>query len=898
MSVLEDNILLNDGREIINRLLKFISTIVIKSEKECDDYEDGNSYRHYSKYRKCFYKTSTFTDHMSNGLVDGRAILSDMDSFNITVNLNNIDYENPNELDRILSTNEELQKYLQKVRERFIKEYVDKNQYYRTLMGVPKDNSEYIKIIDRDNPIFETTIIDNEDIPGSSYYTLPLSEVSSINYPKTYKYMYEDGNIYNLGIEITTVPLHKITFATKPRTYMGLFIDGLFNRIKEIYPDYEYLKYLNKGIDIISARESENFDILWCDESSLEGSEIDYFYKVYGEITEYYKSVKYNKGLEVNYEKYYHISLMIILFSVFQRFYLTYLDKFSIRDYTKKDIFNILDSLNLSNLKDLDIKLLRRVVENIDTLLSQRGTNKILEEVFKLVAIDNNLSVRRYDIIKTHETDPSGISKFTLDKTYDKNVDLAFIDKVIFSSGDLNSSKSGGQIIGYKEFINSDPFWGGVGQYKSDQAIEDAIFKCKDQILKLPFNRLPTKYYGITSVINVSDIYDRFKQKLGLLVQFIGGFGSILGRFDFDNSLVTLFDLYNTMYYGHRIIEWKNGDRLDYDTIDERCWTFTNMIKLVYSDIEETTEIIENMEVPILDIDSEKGITSNQTFKIKDILKDYDLKDYVLRFPTVSGIDNFKLILDSYEENFEKYEKILYKYNDCTTLTESLAWKAILDYFTTNVSIEPSYSEYGSFESLISVNNSAFFEIIKEKIILEPDVIIISTYLKECLTAFKKYIGDIIGEPFEDTDFSSSVKIGEDISNLMKSFVSYFIELRDVDININLSDTPFNRIRLLDTFGLEEHNFYEEYILLEDKFGIEECYVFEDSIDLFYRISTSEEKNFLDKIEIDDEYSLEDSTNFKDRIYNKDIFNITNEINFGSNVVMIDRFKIYHEEDE
>jgi DNA-binding CsgD family transcriptional regulator len=93
-----------------------------------------------------------------------------------------------------------------------------------------------------------------------------------------------------------------------------------------------------------------------------------------------------------------------MLFAVISKFLNNMLEMYSVRNYSKKEIIDIVNSFGLTKLYDVDINLLKKLVFNIDNLMSYKHS----EEVFKII-IDtlvkeySNISIKKYNIVKIYK---------------------------------------------------------------------------------------------------------------------------------------------------------------------------------------------------------------------------------------------------------------------------------------------------------------------------------------------------------------------------------------------------------------------------------------------------------------------------------------------------------------
>ena len=156
------------------------------------------------------------------------------------------------------------------------------------------------------------------------------------------------------------------------------------------------------------------------------------------------------------------------------------MERYSVRDYTDDEIYDILDSNGLSKLKTLDMGLLKRVVKNLPNIKANIGTNKIIDIIFDIVA-DKTLTVKRYYLQKKYNIDSLGNTIVSKDNgLYSNQVDLVFQEKTI-KQGDNATFTQDGQ-YDYMDIVIQDDTWGATHDITIDQ--KEKINKMLEEIRK------------------------------------------------------------------------------------------------------------------------------------------------------------------------------------------------------------------------------------------------------------------------------------------------------------------------------------------------------------------------------------------------------------------------------
>jgi len=873
---IENSMLIKGGKELIESILSFIDTLVIKNEQEADINETDESFYHYEKYIKSISNITTFADHTFN-ISDLPENLSQYGSVEILDN-------------ELRNGNPIVVSFINQLRIDFIGSYIDLNPYYAMLSGKPLSTDQYINIIDRDNPALKlidvTNIINTYDVYDISKGPLTLYDIRKSSFPNFYSYLYDINN----GVSIIetvydihdTLLLHNVKYSNKPNTYTAIYIDGIIDDIIRI-SKFEYLKYIKYNLDIRTLRETKHFEILWYNSLILDTYTLNSFFTCYNSVKTYILSTKYIKNFEEMYEHYSNIELLIILFGTFQRLCNSFIDRYSVRNYTDKEIYDILDSNNLSQLKTVNMDILRRVVENLDTLLSYRGTEYVLPILLETASKDNLLSIQRYDLIKKFKTDELGNSILsTSNGLYNDNVDLAFVDKTIHSSGDDKiSSRSDSQIFDYESFVLKDKSWGNSGKYDTEAGKLEAIRKIKRDILRIEFNRLSTKYIGVMGTVNIVSDSNLILSKIGLLLQFHGGFGELTNTYQYNGIHMKLLHMITIAMCCKRYIENidKNIPYIERDNITSDYYTYIGLMKLNSVPISNTLEILLDLEFTPhysnISKYGEMGYSKVNNIKVKDVLSENDIRDIIIYFDNTNNTLDY--IIKQFEVNYNRYNDILYNSAISGDYNTAMAWKTILKYFTTDIVVDdyfniPTYTEFFTSEGddlLIYFENNI-------KNATRDELI---TIFKQVIKKFGDELSIILGEDDNKLDHSSESKITSDLNNLITTFASIYVEMRDVVINFNFSDVPFNRIQLLDRATICHINDHKELFHIGDYNEILHSSIFKDDFLIKEIVIQEYEDKISDEFIITDENVLAHNNEERSKFLISDYNHIEHEQN-------------------
>mgnify|MGYP001204025161 CR=1 FL=1 len=422
--------------ELGSSLINYLKDLVVKREDLANKYETLESSRAYDEYISALTKTDTFegyeyTDeiYQQAGLTEDEIRLAKVYKMNVP----------PAKREACLLIK----------RAQILSSYVETNNYYRMLMGLPAmDDTQYIYITD--------------DISGVDK-TKPLHEMN------------------NDEISILTSL-------------------GYIDRFIKQFPNKPYLKYLgSKKIDHVFARSAKKFDILRS--GSFEVSAIKKRFEINYEISKNYILNNYYKKRMALDQQYYdaYIGFIILLNSIIMTVNDS-IDIFNFQEYYNElMVKQILQSYDLNIYDDIPLSYRKEVANNINSLIISKGTDEVIFKIFKLFGFDN-VTVKKYYLVKEHKKDSNGDYIFEYDEQgnpkYDKMYDISF------SSVDITSDNIDAEIrkpenkLAYSDVVMSDIYWGG---YESDDEI-------KNKLLREDFNYIDTDYVSIGTAYFLADI--------------------------------------------------------------------------------------------------------------------------------------------------------------------------------------------------------------------------------------------------------------------------------------------------------------------------------------------------------------------------------------------------------
>ena len=440
----------------INRLYKdivhILNTLTIKYKYRADELETMESKEKADRYIcalngvDTFYQYADYSteEYMKAGITDENAIKY--------YKANR--YEVPSEFQP---------KLLVLRRERELNEYVETNNYYRMLIGLP-------------------------DLEDKDYIYVPKNLCEEFNIP-------ED------------MPVHEI--ADKLGKYYITLLNsvGFFDDIVAKYPEKEYLKHVGKNkITLSYARNAKNFAILSVDQEGIMESTYREFIRSYEKARIYFMSTVYTyelRGVIPYYENL--IALCIFIMAIQQ------VSVRSIKNATEREFYDeymvklLYETYGLPYFSKVDEDTQKQICQNLNLLIQNKATNKVILDIASILGF-SDISIYQYYLIKEQNFDDKGrpiikkkkqVNTGTgkIEEIYDQEA----MKNIYFQKVDLKTENIKEALtdpvnrVEYSEVTYYDPFW-----WEDDDL--------HSEIWDESYNYLETKYLGATIPYRLTEL--------------------------------------------------------------------------------------------------------------------------------------------------------------------------------------------------------------------------------------------------------------------------------------------------------------------------------------------------------------------------------------------------------
>ena len=440
----------------INRLYKdivhILNTLTIKYKYRADELETMESKEKADRYIcalngvDTFYQYADYSteEYMKAGITDENAIKY--------YKANR--YEVPSEFQP---------KLLVLRRERELNEYVETNNYYRMLIGLP-------------------------DLEDKDYIYVPKDLCEEFNIP-------ED------------MPVHEI--ADKLGKYYITLLNsvGFFDDIVAKYPEKEYLKHVGKNkITLSYARNAKNFAILSVDQEGIMESTYREFIRSYEKARIYFMSTIYTyelRGVIPYYENL--IALCIFIMAIQQ------VSVRSIKNATEREFYDeymvklLYETYGLPYFSKVDEDTQKQICQNLNLLIQNKATNKVILDIASILGF-SDISIYQYYLIKEQNFDDKGrpiikkkkqVNTGTgkIEEIYDQEA----MKNIYFQKVDLKTENIKEALtdpvnrVEYSEVTYYNPFW-----WEDDDL--------HSEIWDESYNYLETKYLGATIPYRLTEL--------------------------------------------------------------------------------------------------------------------------------------------------------------------------------------------------------------------------------------------------------------------------------------------------------------------------------------------------------------------------------------------------------
>ncbi len=441
-----DNIPLVD--ELVYAIKKICKTCVLKDEAKALECESLETQKESDIYLLCVEGKVTFRNF--------EYTLEDLMKIGIP---DNILWECYNDNNQIPDKYREALKNTKS--KEVLENYIEKNNYYRMLNGIPNYKQEGIVI----NP-----------------YIMP-KELKDINV---------DGYVHELSDSTLDILYHF----------------GVIDKLLDLYPDCKYLNHLgSKSISIYSARVAVDNELLYVTDDLP--TEISVRFKEKIEINRVFtKKTIYSDAFKLGSDYY---DNFIRIFIIIQ----TILDLLAeIPDMIiKREVFDIrtIELLFKSNGVDYFHEIPYRyqisMVRNLNKLLKFKSTTRNLVDICSLFGFDN-INVFKYYLLRNRTVNKDGSYNFNTKiilnpengeevevEDYDSNYELKFLKVPIEDKAD-NFLNVLSNHLEYDSIVEGDKYWNGELTHEY----------VKSTILAKEFNYVQSKYISVDTMYSLSEL--------------------------------------------------------------------------------------------------------------------------------------------------------------------------------------------------------------------------------------------------------------------------------------------------------------------------------------------------------------------------------------------------------
>ena len=347
------------------------------------------------------------------------------------------------------------------MRKSIIDEYVEMNDYYRELIGMPPvsvPEDEYIYLTEAQ----------------MDYYN--IDEVRPIHdYPKEIQ----------IKLERIVIP-----------------------ELIELYPERTYLQHMgSKSVNLVRAREAKNFEIIFTD-IQLDNIFMKAFFETYDFCREYFMSVIYNNSLKGMYNLYDNFIGMQILIMTVQRMIVDTIKMAIDRDfYDLSSIKKMFAAYGVPFFEDLPMDYQRMILKNLNILIRTKSTDKALYDITNVLFYER-VQIYKYYLVKERlmdeDNNPVVYYKTIIDDDgnpkevydYERMYDFYFQSTDIMEPNVILAIENKATKYKYHEVVDEDVLWWDTEELKKE-------------LWEREYNFIDTKYLGVNLMQNLTNLlYD------------------------------------------------------------------------------------------------------------------------------------------------------------------------------------------------------------------------------------------------------------------------------------------------------------------------------------------------------------------------------------------------------
>lgn len=418
-------------RDIVDAVVVKRSILADYLDKRLEENTGYSPRLAYIEYKDAYNKTDTIASYTFR--------VNDLAKFT----------DDPTKLNMMVRDNRFIYTYLDKFeqeelltikRREVLTDYIEYNEYYRTLMGLP-----------------------------------PLKAVSGTLIENEQYYVYLPDNVKLQGID-NKVPVHKFNDLQK-RTLMS---SGELRKLILDYPSIEYLKYIGKGISPLSCREAGPYDIVYADTSK---SNIRAFIDHYRVVRNNFMVNYYDEVSAYRYTFYEPLQCVNLIMAAMANTN-AYIprDELDSEVIDESRIYSLFESYGVPKF-NFSLEYLQKIAQKLNTLMRKKGTKDVLNEISKTF---NEITIYKYFLWKRLNPNLTDLSVSDKEK-----YELFYVRTPIMADDPYEYIKDIDNLIPYEDVANEDPKWGEDGN------------NLEDEIKSLPFSYVEGKYLSLNNKVDL-----------------------------------------------------------------------------------------------------------------------------------------------------------------------------------------------------------------------------------------------------------------------------------------------------------------------------------------------------------------------------------------------------------
>ena len=458
-------------RDVINSVVIKRSILADTIDKQLTE-ETGYSPRlAFVEYRDAYNKTDTIASYTfyMNDLVQ---YSNDPVILNMMVRDNRYIYQ--------YLTDSQIEDLLDAKRKEILNEYVEYNEYYRTILGLPRMKVQ------------GGTLVEDESW-----------------------YVYLPSDVKLQGVDVT-VPVHKMTELQR----RSISASGELDKLLVKYPRHEYLKYLDKNVTVIDVREAREFDIIYADTSS---SKVRYFVDHYRAVRNNFLVNYYDEYSAIKYTFYEPLQCVNLIMATIANVN-AYIPRSQLDSETidEDQIYNLFSSYGVPKF-DFSIEYLQKLAQKINMVTREKGTKQVLLDISKTF---NEINIFKFFLWKRINPNVNDMTLPDKDK-----YELFYVKAPIMADDPYEYIKDTNNLTPFMDMAKDDPKWG----------IDDD--KMEDEIKAMDFSYSEGKYLSMNNKIDLVTYTFRMGHFIRYVIEHEQAFKDIKFYVDTASYEATLFEL-------------------------------------------------------------------------------------------------------------------------------------------------------------------------------------------------------------------------------------------------------------------------------------------------------------------------------------------------------------------